>query len=76
MPQSNAQNQTEYKKRMLAAGYKRVEAWIHPEDKGVIRSVAGALRNNRETGKQFKITIEREQREVEGAATGETNLVL
>jgi len=61
MAQSNAQNQNDYKRRMRAAGYRRAEAWIHPDDAPLLRRVAAMLREHRETGNPFSMTIERKE---------------
>ena len=61
MAQSNATNQDEYKKRMRAAGFRRAEAWIHPDDAAELRRIAAQMRDHRLTGNPFRIVITRAQ---------------
>jgi hypothetical protein len=60
MAQTNAQNQDEYKKRMREAGFRRAEAWIHPDDAAELRRIAAQMRDHRLTGKGFRLVITRE----------------
>lgn len=61
MAQSNAQNQDEYKRRMKAAGFRRAEAWIHPDDAAELRRIAAMMRDHRTTGNSFRFVITREK---------------